>query len=236
MALDQDNLRRKNDELNQAYKDKSRKLLQTQELYDKLKRRAMLGQIQDAASDAVDTTLHGGVIRGVHQPYHVDVQDGYQQQFGTPMRPAHYAGNFDRSGIMPPPARMVTQDMREGTWDRQLPQQANIPVTPSTHRQRPGPDGFGISAVPGLVAGTPVALHGSGQLRQPPPEMQHNEHTSTDSFTGIGLSSRLKASQASGKNGTFVPAARPHVAQRSGAPALGVMRQTGIGPNIHPAV
>lgn len=87
---------------------------------------------------------------------------------------------------------------------------ANIPVTPSTHRQRPGPDGFGISAVPGLVAGTPVALHGSGRMRQPPLEMQHTEHTSTDNFTGVGLSSRLKASQASGTYGAFVPAARPH--------------------------
>lgn len=123
MTLDQDNLRRKNDELNQAYKDKSRKLLQTQELYDKLKRRAMLGQIQDAASDAVDTTLQGGATVGVHPPDHVDVQEEYQQQFGTPTRPAHYAGKFDRSGIMPPPARMVTQDMREGIWDRQFPQQ-----------------------------------------------------------------------------------------------------------------
>ncbi|OTA63136.1 hypothetical protein K449DRAFT_329426 [Hypoxylon sp. EC38] len=54
-----DSLRRKNDELAQAYKEKNRKLLQIQELYDKLKRKAMLGQIQDAAEDAIDSTLHG---------------------------------------------------------------------------------------------------------------------------------------------------------------------------------
>ncbi|KKY36006.1 putative e3 ubiquitin-protein ligase ccnb1ip1 [Diaporthe ampelina] len=59
MDLDNDSLRRKNEELSQAYKEKNRKLLQTQELYDKLKRKAMLGHIQDAASDAVDTTLQG---------------------------------------------------------------------------------------------------------------------------------------------------------------------------------
>ena len=46
MTVDQDSLRRKNDELVQAYKEKTRKLLQTQELYDKLKRKAMLGQMQ----------------------------------------------------------------------------------------------------------------------------------------------------------------------------------------------
>ncbi len=58
MLLDQDNLRRKNEELAQAFRDKSRKQSQTQELYDKLKRRIMLGQVQDAASDAVDQTIH----------------------------------------------------------------------------------------------------------------------------------------------------------------------------------
>lgn len=57
LQVDQDNLRRKNEELTQALREKSRKLLQTQELYDKLKRRALLGQVQDAAHDAVDDTI-----------------------------------------------------------------------------------------------------------------------------------------------------------------------------------
>jgi E3 ubiquitin-protein ligase CCNP1IP1 len=57
MQVDQDNLRRRNEELTQVLREKSRKLLQTQELYDKLKRRAMLGQVQDAASDAVDDSI-----------------------------------------------------------------------------------------------------------------------------------------------------------------------------------
>lgn len=58
MQLDQENLKRKNEELIQAFREKSRKQLQTQELYDKLKRRAMLGQVQNAASDAVHHTIH----------------------------------------------------------------------------------------------------------------------------------------------------------------------------------
>lgn len=51
-------MRRKNEELAQACRDKSRRLLQTQELYDKVKRKAEISQIQRAASDAVDTSLH----------------------------------------------------------------------------------------------------------------------------------------------------------------------------------
>lgn len=90
----------------------------------------------------------------------------------------------------------------------------NIPVTPSTHRQRPGADSLGLSAVPGLVSGTPVSgtpvsLHGSGRVRQPSREIHHNQRTSTDGLVGVGLSSRLKASQASGPAGAFVHAARP---------------------------
>jgi E3 ubiquitin-protein ligase CCNP1IP1 len=61
MQVDQDGLRRKNEEIMQAYREKSRKYLQTQELYDKLKRRAMLGQVQDAASDAVNHAIQASV-------------------------------------------------------------------------------------------------------------------------------------------------------------------------------
>jgi E3 ubiquitin-protein ligase CCNP1IP1 len=57
MQFDQENLKRKNEELIQAFREKSRKQLQTQELYDKLKQRAMLNQVQNAASDAVDHSI-----------------------------------------------------------------------------------------------------------------------------------------------------------------------------------
>jgi E3 ubiquitin-protein ligase CCNP1IP1 len=56
--MDRDELRKKYEELLRTCKEKNRKLLQTQELYDKLKRKAMLGQVQDAAEDAVESTLH----------------------------------------------------------------------------------------------------------------------------------------------------------------------------------
>lgn len=55
MQLDQENLKRKNEKLIQTVREKSRKHLQTQELYDKLKQRAMLGQVQNAAYEAIDT-------------------------------------------------------------------------------------------------------------------------------------------------------------------------------------
>ncbi|RSM07961.1 hypothetical protein CEP52_004932 [Fusarium oligoseptatum] len=62
MAAEQDALQRKNDEIGQALKEKSRKVLQLQELYDKVKRKAELGQIQKAASDAVEITLEASQL------------------------------------------------------------------------------------------------------------------------------------------------------------------------------
>ena len=56
-SADQESYRRKNEELLQALREKNKKFLHTQELYDKLKRRAMLGQVQDAALDAVDYNI-----------------------------------------------------------------------------------------------------------------------------------------------------------------------------------
>lgn len=94
--VDQDNLRRKNEELTQVLREKSRKLLQTQELYDKLKRRAMLGQVQSAAHDAVDDTIQASTTanrsvgrvgaqdpRPVSHPIFQGVQNGSIQKAGT---------------------------------------------------------------------------------------------------------------------------------------------------------
>lgn len=80
-------------------------------------------------------------------------------------------------------------------------------MTPLAHRQRPGVDGLGVSAVPGLVSGTPVPLHGSGRVRQPLRELQHNPRANTESFTGVGLSSHLKTSQ--GLVGSLAAPVRP---------------------------
>ncbi|RSL55603.1 hypothetical protein CEP54_009304 [Fusarium duplospermum] len=62
MAAEQDALKRKNDEIGQALKEKSRRVNQLQELYDKVKRKAELGQIQRAAEDAVDSTLEASQL------------------------------------------------------------------------------------------------------------------------------------------------------------------------------
>lgn len=112
MNLDHDSLRRKNEELTQAYKEKNRKLLQTQELYDKLKRKAMLGHIQDAASDAVDTTLQGTSSYVAQQAD----RGVYEHQIGTPLRSTQYAERHNRPGAVPTQPQMMAPDPRAGAW------------------------------------------------------------------------------------------------------------------------
>ncbi|KAI0482127.1 hypothetical protein GGR56DRAFT_684639 [Xylariaceae sp. FL0804] len=97
---DQETLRKKNDELAQAYKEKNRKLLQCQELYDKLKRKAMLGQMQGAAEDAVDSTLHGASFDTSGPEDGLHAADNYQVH-GTPFgqhRPALYDQQRETTG------------------------------------------------------------------------------------------------------------------------------------------
>lgn len=123
MSLDQEALRRKNDELSFAYKEKNRKLLQTQELYDKLKRKAMLGHIQEAACDAVDTTLHGGPALGSHSLDHAENQPHYEQQYGAPYGASQYADGFHQQAAVPAQTRMAPPDIPNAAWARSAPAQ-----------------------------------------------------------------------------------------------------------------
>lgn len=61
MQIEQDNIRRKYEEVAAALREKTRKYLQTQELYDKLKRRSTLGHVQEAVADEVENTIQASV-------------------------------------------------------------------------------------------------------------------------------------------------------------------------------
>lgn len=115
LAAEQESLRRKHEEVSQAYKEKSRKVLQLQELYDKVKRRAELGQIQKAASDAVDHTLQvtqldQGYVGNMTAPS--NVENNPALAFGQNHR-------IDISGMNAAAARSYPNVEREGIqWSR----------------------------------------------------------------------------------------------------------------------
>lgn len=109
-------MRKKHDELTQAFKDKNRKLLQTQELYDKLKRKAMFGQLQGAAEDAIDSTLQaasGGMNSFIdnsqnHATY-PESGDTYGQLHSTIQEQPRASASYQPAG---------TSQGQGGTWFR----------------------------------------------------------------------------------------------------------------------
>ncbi|KAF2968242.1 hypothetical protein GQX73_g5346 [Xylaria multiplex] len=150
--VDRDELRKKYEELLQTCKEKNRKLLQTQELYDKLKRKAMLGQVQDAAEDAVESTLQAPLIsnNGV-EPQEIPYFQARDTVYGQST--SIYERNPSINTYNYPQANITTH---AGNWPRTVGGQSDVPLTPSTHRQRIGdPTSIGLSTIPGLVVGTP---------------------------------------------------------------------------------
>ncbi len=103
VAIEQDNFRKKSEGLAQAYKEKSRKLLQTQEMYDRLKRQVEMGHIQRAASDAVDSRFHVLPAAGLHSTdppqQNTRHQDQHQHQSGMPPPHLNYTGASDNSRL-----------------------------------------------------------------------------------------------------------------------------------------
>ncbi|KAK8060513.1 cyclin [Apiospora saccharicola] len=198
---EQKSLREKNTELAQAFKDKNRRLLQVQELYDKLKRKAMLGQIQDAAEDAIESNFRPDVAidGGVHAygDNDANVPPFYQDQgvpYGRPGRQPHDTTNR-MGGIY---------SSQEGIGG-----QADIPVTPSTHRQRLGdPMGIGLAAVPGFVSGAARSPRTTANARAPLNNLQSNFRHDTRFPTG-GLSSGMKVGLGSVNLPEYGAASRP---------------------------
>ncbi|KAI1089081.1 hypothetical protein F5B19DRAFT_495721 [Rostrohypoxylon terebratum] len=212
--------KRKNDELTQAYKEKNRKLLQTQELYDKLKRKAMLGQIQDAAEDAIDSTLHGSPKDRAQFESGSQSVTGYED-IGSPYGRQHHQ-TFHEQPRMPggyQHQHQTTSQDYNSSWPRTTETHSNVPVTPSTHRQRVGEStGIGLSTIPGLVAGTPQTQHDHMNMR-PPHAPQVTALSSSlqgnPRFPAVGLSSGLKVSHGGINPDRLANSStRPRIAQR----------------------
>jgi len=96
MTVDQENLERKHIELAEAYKNKVQKCLRAQELYDRLKHKAMLGQVQDAASESVNYTL--GTATGKNFGGAVTHAELAEQQGVIPYHDPRHDGSLDAPG------------------------------------------------------------------------------------------------------------------------------------------
>ncbi|KFY30820.1 hypothetical protein V493_01630 [Pseudogymnoascus sp. VKM F-4281 (FW-2241)] len=94
--IDLNNSQRKNHELAQSLHAKSKQQAHTQELYDKLKRRDQMSQVQNAASDAVDQTIQGSATANGYS-------DHFRKANDPPLRSPIFTSLHGNS-MGPPPA------------------------------------------------------------------------------------------------------------------------------------
>ncbi|KAI0433659.1 hypothetical protein F5Y09DRAFT_338476 [Xylaria sp. FL1042] len=211
--LDRDELRKKHDELLQTCKEKNRKLLQTQELYDKLKRKAMLGQVQNAAEDAVESSLQvPPVNNNTHDSQEIPYYQSRDNLYGQPTslherQPGIGAYNYPKANI----------PNGVGNWPRTFGSQIDVPITPSTHRQRVGdPTSLGLSTIPGLVVGTPRSPRNPMDLRAPLSSSSSSHFGSSNTTVPLArISSGLKVGRVGdGSSGLITTSSKPRAIQR----------------------
>ena len=108
MSIDQDRLKSENQALVVNIKEKTRKQQQTQELYDRLKRKEMTTATQHAAFDSVEGMLGGGGTGTPGRPY---TRSQAQREHhnrppnldGTNSHRGHGSAHGSHDGMMPPP-------------------------------------------------------------------------------------------------------------------------------------
>ncbi len=125
MQIDQDRLKNENTNLVAAFREKSRKHQQTQELYDRLKRKEMTAATQSAAYQSVDEVLgsaagrHGqdhpsgmsqypnmGRAQGQSQQYQYQGDlNGPAQDYGHGRNNSNGSNGNGKDGVMLPPPR-----------------------------------------------------------------------------------------------------------------------------------
>ncbi|KAA8908834.1 hypothetical protein FN846DRAFT_647217 [Sphaerosporella brunnea] len=99
LSAGEQDLRKKNYELMEAWRDKGRKLAQTQELYDKLKRRTLMSQVGQGAAENLERVLGG-------QPIIHDLTGS--DPITRPMQLNHQQSSIRRQKVTREPEFMMT--------------------------------------------------------------------------------------------------------------------------------
>ncbi|OBT88660.1 hypothetical protein VE02_03196 [Pseudogymnoascus sp. 03VT05] len=106
VIIDLNNSQKKNHELAQSLHAKSKQQAHTQELYDKLKRRDHMSQVQNAASDAVDQTIQGSATANGYSDHFRKANDPplrspiFSSLQGNPMGPPPVPISMPLSGVV----------------------------------------------------------------------------------------------------------------------------------------
>ncbi|OBR08939.1 E3 ubiquitin-protein ligase CCNB1IP1 [Colletotrichum higginsianum IMI 349063] len=206
LSDDCDDVRRKHEELAHAYQDKCRKLTQVQELYDRVKRKAELGQMEAAAVDAVASTLQFGTrVPEYNKNESAARLNIYEQQSDPAHRAPPYTTRTDRQ------YQSAHANGGSGTfrgdlaWSRSGPAQGGDVQTPRgtprTHGVDIGAESharFGSSAASKPAVRTSSSRGISGVLGNA--SNIRNQPVLRGHGLGLGLSSGIRTSHTSQVN------------------------------------
>lgn len=190
MQIDQDRLKVENKNLVTAFREKSRKHQQTQELYDRLKRKEMTAATQSAAFESVDEVL--GHVPGRQAFVSSQHNSGAprthaQQDFQSPhgnrdgieqLHARRKSGSNENQGsgaMMPPPLH------RPGGTGSNTFGLANPMPTPSNHRTQLGPTAQSASRL-----GTGGHRHPANMINR---DLQNHTPGPRQSLAGMNVNS-----------------------------------------------
>ena len=224
MQIDQDKLKAENKNLVIAFREKSRKNQQTQELYDRLKRKEMRATTQSAAFDSVEEVL--GNVPGrqgfVSSQYNsggprAHAQKDFRSPHGTRDGPQQYhtrrkSGSNEIQGggaMMPPPLHRPGHTGGNAfgmgapsSWSPHTLLTENLAApmpTPSSHRTQLGSTVHSVSRP------------GTGSFRHPANIMNHTpgqrqtlasldvNNSTRNGLSGYGMSAGMKVGRQQGE-------------------------------------
>ncbi|KAL9119570.1 MAG: hypothetical protein Q9187_003876 [Circinaria calcarea] len=221
MQIDQDKLKTENANLAAAYREKARKHQQTQELYDKVRRKEMTAITQSAAYDTVDEVLQSVTGNQAHV-------GNNRPSYGTHLRPVnrgqatsgHFAldgnpeehnrqrdgsnGSVGSGRLMPPPIQRPAQG-----YSAHAPgSHHEVNMTPSLHRTRLGQPTqtitqqgtSGVRSLGALATGTSQTQ--TPAQRRPLGGLNGNSSSKTG-VSGYGMSAGLKVGRQQGTYGSI---------------------------------
>ncbi|UKZ82161.1 hypothetical protein TrVFT333_009945 [Trichoderma virens FT-333] len=203
MTKSRDTLQRKNVEFAEALRDKNRKLSQTQELYNKVKRKAELGQIERAAFDAVDSSVRLAPQPAMNSQEPHAFLPSHLRDTNERSYPLGHGLGLDATGFTTSRSgSSLQQNEREGPWLRKpTPPHGLAPVFQS-YRRTASDQGRADNFHPNIASNT--GLPRADSMRQSSVNSPGISQRSNP-WAGVGLTSGLKVGQPSGLTGANGP-------------------------------
>lgn len=227
MQIDQDKLKAENTQLVAAFREKHRKYQQTQDLYDRLKRKEMTAATQSAAFESVDEVIGNvssrpGAGASLYSQQNLNPRTQAQRDFQPvhvdhdPIEQIHMHqrnGSHGSGGMMPPPIRRaggISNTFNHGRSHSiycgapgSLLCAANPMPTPSDHRTQLGPMAQSASRYGTGNPRTQAGMISRSPKGHTPAQRQPFGNLGTSSvnrpsMSGYGMSAGMKTSQQQG--------------------------------------